>query len=107
MLNWEEKYATFFTENEAAMLKSYLREVVTNGTAYAVYPGNFVAYGKTGTAEKESEAFGDYDHSWFVGWAENNENRLAVCVLLENMEASGTTAVNLTKLIFDYYFSYY
>ena len=101
-----ESYQHLFPEDDAWFLKEYLRSVVTDGTAGAVYPGNFVAYGKTGTAQKENDIMGDYDHSWFVGWAENNEQKLAVCVILENMELSGTTAVNLSKLIFDYYFGY-
>ena len=98
-------YETLFSENDAAFLKEYLRSVVTDGTAGAVYPGNFVAYGKTGTAQKESSRYGEYDHSWFAGWAENDGKKLAVCVILENMENAGTTSVYLSKLIFDYYFS--
>ena len=79
---------------------------MTDGTAQTVYPGNFQAYGKTGTAQKENEFTGDYDHSWFVGWAENNEQKLAVCVIVENMETAGMTGVYLSKQIFDYYFGY-
>ncbi|MCF0228069.1 MAG: penicillin-binding protein 2 [Parasporobacterium sp.] len=102
-----EIYTELFTPQDASFLKEYLRAVVTDGTASAVYPGNFVAYGKTGTAEKESDTIGDYDHSWFAGWAENNEQKLCVCVLIENMESSGLSAVYVSKLIFDYYFSYF
>ncbi|MBQ9030310.1 MAG: penicillin-binding protein 2 [Parasporobacterium sp.] len=101
-----EVYTRLFSESEAAMLKGYLRAVVTDGTGSPVYPGNFVAYGKTGTAQKESETYGDYDHSWFAGWAENNEQKLVVCVILENMDSAGTSAVYLCKQIFDYYFGY-
>lgn len=101
-----EPFRRLFTAEEAQMMKSYLRAVVTDGTGSAVYPGNFQAYGKTGTAEKESSVIGDYDHSWFVGWAENNEQKLAVCVILENMNASGMTGVYVSKLIFDYYFGW-
>ena len=100
-----EVYTQLFTSEEAEFLKSYLRAVVTDGTANVVYPGNFVAYGKTGTAQKESDTLGEYDHSWFVGWAENNEQKLAVCVILENMADSGTSAAYISKLIFDYYFN--
>ena len=99
-------YTRLFSETEAQLLKSYLRSVVTDGTAQTVYPGNFQAYGKTGTAQKENEFTGDYDHSWFVGWAENNEQKLAVCVIVENMETAGMTGVYLSKQIFDYYFGY-
>lgn len=100
------EYERLFTSSEADYLKSCLRAVVTDGTGYAVYPGNFQAYGKTGTAEKENGSLGDYDHSWFAGWAENNGQKMVVCVILENMETSGTKAVYLTKNIFDYYFGY-
>ena len=101
-----ESYTRLFTAPEADRLKGYLRSVVTDGTAQTVYPGNFQAYGKTGTAQKESSVLGDYDHSWFAGWAENNEQKLSVCVILENMEEAGTTATYISKQIFDYYFGY-
>ena len=101
-----EEYERLFSSSEAAYLKSCLRAVVTDGTGYAVYPGNFQAYGKTGTAEKESGSGKDYDHSWFAGWAENDGQKLVVCVILEDMEEAGTRAVYLTKNIFDYYFGY-
>ncbi len=101
-----EEYIRLFSSSEAGYLKDCLRAVVTDGTGYAVYPGNFQAYGKTGTAEKESGNLGDYDHSWFAGWAENDGQKLVVCVILENMEQAGTRAVYLTKNIFDYYFGY-
>ena len=101
-----EEYIRLFSPSEAEFLKSYLRAVVTQGTGYAVYPGNFQAYGKTGTAQKENDEKGSYDHSWFAGWAENNGQKLAVCVILEDADEAGTRAVYLTKDIFDYYFGY-
>ena len=101
-----EEYERLFSSSEADYLKSCLRAVVTDGTGYAVYPGNFQAYGKTGTAEKESGSGYEYDHSWFAGWAENDGQKLVVCVILEDMESAGTRAVYLTKNIFDYYFGY-
>ena len=96
-----------FTYGEAGILKDYLRSVVTDGTAQTVYPGNFVAYGKTGTAQKENEWGGEYDHSWFAGWAENNGQKLVTCVILEDMDQAGTTAAYIAKLIFDYYYPEY
>jgi len=99
-----EEYERLFSPDEAGVLKTFLRAVVTDGTAHTVYPGNFIAYGKTGTAQKENSLTGDYDHSWFAGWAENNGEKLTVCVILENMEKSGTTAAYIAKQIFDYYF---
>ena len=83
-----------------------LETVVSYGTGRNAYIEGYRIGGKTGTAQKESETYGDYDHTWFAGWAENNEQKLAVCVILENMEASGMTASYISKLIFDYYFGY-
>ena len=98
------EYSRLFTYGEAGVLKEYLRAVVTDGTAQTVYPGNFVAYGKTGTAQKENASGEEFDHSWFVGWAENNGQKLVTCVILEDMDQAGTTAAYIAKLIFDYYF---
>ena len=101
-----EQYKTLFSQEEAAFLKSCLRKVITEGTSTILYPGNFVAYGKTGTAQVEDSINGEYDHSWFVGWAENNENKLAVSIIIENMEEASTYASYLAKEIFDHYFNY-
>jgi len=101
-----EEYVRLFSETEADYLTKCMRAVVTDGTGHAVYPGNFQAYGKTGTAQKEGGSYGEYDHSWFTGWAENDGQKLAVCVILENMDSANTRAVYVTESIFNYYFGY-
>ena len=100
-----EEYAELFTKDEAEILKNFLQSVVLNGTASNLISDKYTAYGKTGTAETYSEDYGDFDHSWFSGWAEINEQKLAVCVIIENAESAGLRAANIAGEIFDFYFA--
>ncbi|MCF0142386.1 MAG: penicillin-binding protein 2 [Parasporobacterium sp.] len=95
-----------FAEDEAAFLKEYMRAVITDGTAQQMsYDGNYYAYGKTGTAETKSDKETNYDHSWFMGFAENNGTYLVVCAMIENTQEAGITGTYAAKCVFDYYFN--
>ena len=102
-----EEYARLLTEDEAAFMKEYMRAVVTDGTASVLsYEGNYISYGKTGTAETKTNKAEGYDHSWFTGFAENDGKRLVVCAMIENTQQAGITGVWAVKQVFDYYFGY-
>lgn len=98
----KEKYGTLFTTDETNILREYMRAVITQGTGKKLNSDLYTAYGKTGTAETGIE---DSDHSWFVGYAENGEKKVAICVVMENMNPGTSWSVNASKSIFDYYFS--
>ena len=79
-----------------------MRYVVTNGTGSKLYTDSYTAYGKTGTAEfsdNKSEA-----HSWFVGFAEQDEKKIAVAIVLERAGSGSEHAVPLARTMFDTYF---
>lgn len=96
----QSEYAALITPDESTLLKEYMRSVVTQGTATKLDSDLYTAYGKTGTAQIDS---GDNDHSWFVGFADNGEKEIAICVLMEAMP-EGSWGVAATKTIFDSYF---
>ena len=99
-------YTQLLTSDEAAFMKDSMRAVITEGTAIILsYDGNYYAYGKTGTAETNSNKEENYDHSWFTGFAENNGRTLVVCAMIENMEEAGTTGLAVAKKVFDSYFN--
>jgi len=82
--------STFFDEEMAAILKKYMRSVVEYGTAKKL--NNFehlTVYGKTGSAEIDSDR---NINSWFIGFAEDEENEKSytVVAVAENV-ASGTS----------------
>ena len=67
---------------EAAILKESMLAVVEYGTGTAAGIGGVSVAGKTGTAEN---ATGN-DHSWFIGFAPAEEPKVAVAVMLENIQ---------------------
>ena len=56
----------------------------------------FDIYGKTGTAENPH---GD-NHAWFVGWANYNDEKYSIVILLENAGSGGTVAAPMAKKVF-------
>ena len=80
-----------------------MRYVVTDGTATGLNGSNYMAYGKTGTAEFNDNK--DEAHAWFVGYAKKDDKELAIAVLQEKGGSGSKTAVPIAKAVFDTYFS--
>ena len=57
----------------------------------------FDLFGKTGTAENPH---GD-DHAWFVGWADYQDKKFSIVVLLENAGSGGVVAAPMAKKVFN------
>ena len=87
-------------ESSAAVLKKMLREVVTDGTGTALDTDEYVAAGKTGSAENAKEKA----HSWFVGYSGGDDPDLVVCVLIENVGTGSAYAAPAAKRVFDCYY---
>ena len=90
-------------------MNQYLKSVVDYGTANTLAYEDFTVYGKTGTAETISNFNVDAeakDHSWFVGYAEKDGQRLVLCVLIEKAQDTWGSAAEFSKEIFRYYFDY-
>jgi peptidoglycan glycosyltransferase len=77
----------------AALLKGYLRRVVTGGTGRSAAASAVPLAGKTGTAE----IAGGASHAWFAGFAPHGAVRpaLAFAVLVENGQYGGRAAAPL------------
>ena len=56
----------------------------------------FELYGKTGTAEN---SHGD-DHAWFVGWADYEDKKYSIVILLENAGSGGVVAAPMANKVF-------
>ena len=92
-----EKYDQLYTVGEADILKKYMREVVTNGTAYRLNDDKIYVYGKTGTAQISTAGKAD---SWFIGGIELDDNtKYAIAVVLENINENTSPAIVVTKEI--------
>ncbi|SFG06458.1 peptidoglycan D,D-transpeptidase FtsI family protein [Oribacterium sp. WCC10] len=90
------------TESEATILGSFMRSVVSEGTASKLRDAEYEAAGKTGSAEvvKNGETI---TNAWFTGFAPYNDPEIAVCVVVEEGETGGRTAVPVAKEVFDYW----
>lgn len=97
-----EKAQNLFEKPEVDVLKEFLRAVVTQGTGTKLKSDLYTAYGKTGTAQIND---GSQSNSLFMGYAENEGKKLAICVVLEDMPEGSTPAVPVAKAVFDEYFS--
>ena len=86
--------------NEAKALKALMEQVVTEGTGSALRTEEYLAAGKTGSAEFET---GKETHAWFVGYAPADDPKIAVCVLVEESGSGGQIAAPIARKIFDAY----
>lgn len=99
-----EEYGMLLSENDAAILQEYMREVVERGTATKLKNDSYEVAGKTGSAEFSSSS--DATHSWFVGYAhQEGKPDIAVSIIVENSGIGSEYAVPIAQEIFDAYYN--
>lgn len=97
-----EKYTTLMSSEEAAVLKEYMKGVVTYGTGTSLNGQGYTVAGKTGTAEVSVDK--NVVHSWFVGFSNVDNPELVVSVVVENADTSSVTGTSVAKQIFNAYY---
>ena len=90
------------SEEEADVLKKYMRETVLSGTATALSTGEYKAGGKTGSAQYKAGS--SESHAWFVGYATKGKKKLAVSIVVEGAGTGSAYAVPIARKIFDTWF---
>lgn len=70
---------------DAKEIKEMMRRVITSGTGKSASIKNIEIAGKTGTAENASGK----THSWFVGYSDKDNPKIAIIVLLEESGLTG------------------
>ena len=95
-------------KNVKPVLKNEIWDSVHEGLRAAIVSKNgtgkkadidlegFELYGKTGTAEN---SHGD-DHAWFVGWADYEDKKYSIVILLENAGSGGVVAAPMANKVF-------
>ncbi len=98
----ESEGKQLMSSEEAAVLSTFMRKVVTDGTASKLRTDDYAAAGKTGSAEY-SENGSIKTYAWFTGFAPQEDPQLAICVLVEDGETGGRTAAPIARAAFDYW----
>lgn len=96
-----EKITDPLSKSECQTLKKMLRKVITNGTGTKAYSSRYLVYGKTGSAEYNSEKD---SHAWFIGCGEKNGRKIVVSVLVEDGDSGGRVAAPIADKVFHAYF---
>ncbi|MGE5628074.1 MAG: peptidoglycan D,D-transpeptidase FtsI family protein [Solirubrobacterales bacterium] len=80
--------------NTAAVMKDFMRTVVTEGTGGNAALSFADVCGKTGTADHSDDG-STVPHSWFIGFAPYNNPQVAVAVIVEDGGQGGIAAAQI------------
>jgi peptidoglycan glycosyltransferase len=87
-------YKRTVSQEIASTLQDMMEEVVKTGTGKSLKPQRYANLkelsigGKTGTAEV-GEGKKKKNYAWYVGFADNGEDPLAIAIVLENVKGTG------------------
>jgi peptidoglycan glycosyltransferase len=97
-----QKNGRIMTIEEADLLKKNLNEVIEVSFDWLFGESEYSLLGKSGTAQYGTNGM---EHSWFVSYSPSESPQIAVCVIVEDSNIQNITAVEVTKKIYDYYYS--
>jgi penicillin-binding protein 2 len=83
------------------IVREGMRQTITSGTAQSLKDLPVEVAGKTGTAQFGSE---NKTHAWFVSFAPYADPQVAMVVLVEGGGEGHSSAVPVTKDVYDWYF---
>lgn len=92
-------YRTALPADKAQTIRAYMRDVVLAGTGRSAQVRGLSICAKTGTAEIDGQKD---DNAWFVGFIEDANQPVAVCVVVANAGTGGSVAAPIAQKIFTY-----
>lgn len=98
----EEKYDTLITEKEASLLKKGMEQVVKDSFSWLFEGVEYTLAAKSGSAQYGTEG---YEHSLYASFSPADNPEIAVVAVVEGGPQRNTTAAEVTKQIYDYYYS--
>ncbi len=98
-----EEYGTVMTEEEADIISTMMRAVITDGSAHSLQTDLYEASGKTGTAEYITGS--DSTHAWFTGFAGEGDDCIVISVILEGAGTGSSQAAPVAAAVFDAWFA--
>ena len=94
--------SNFISKDVMKVVREGMRQTVESGTAQTLKDLPVAAAGKTGTAQFGTE---DKTHAWFVSFAPYDNPTIAMAVLVEGGGEGHSSAVPVTKEVYQWYFS--
>ena len=98
----EEKYDKLITEKEASLLKKGMEQVVKDSFSWLFGGVEYTLAAKSGSAQYGTEG---YEHSLYASFSPADNPEIAVVAVVEGGPQRNTTAAEVTKQIYDYYYS--
>lgn len=98
-----EEGILFMSQEEAAILSSFMTAAVEEGTAAGLSGRGYTAAGKTGSAEYSETK--EESHAWFTGFAPAENPKICITVVLEGAGSGGAYAVPVAAQVLDAYFA--
>lgn len=98
----EEKYDTLIMEKEASLLKKGMEQVVKDSFSWLFGGVEYTLAAKSGSAQYGTEG---YEHSLYASFSPADNPEIAVVAVVEGGPQRNTTAAEVTKQIYDYYYS--
>ncbi|MFZ2226164.1 MAG: penicillin-binding protein 2 [Candidatus Moraniibacteriota bacterium] len=93
----------FISPEVMKVIREGMRQVVTDGTAQTLKNSIVPIAGKTGTAQ--FGVGGKETHGWFVSFAPYDNPKIAMVVLVEGGGEGHSSALPVTKEVYDWYFA--
>ena len=90
-------YRKPLTADQAAVLKEYMRAVITGGTGTSANISGKKVCGKTGSAEIDGQ---ELTNAWFAGFLDEPASPYALAIVVENAGGGGSVAAPLARKIF-------
>lgn len=81
----------------AAVLKEYMRLVVSGGTGNQAWLDQVSVCGKTGSAELDTQ---ENTNAWFVGFMDSESHPYAIAVVVEDAGGGGSVAAPIAREVF-------
>lgn len=97
----DEELGRVTSREVADKVTEYMRLVVTKGTGSAAAVKGLYVCGKTGTADHAKSITKQADaHSWFIGFAPQEDPQIALAVIVEEGGSGGGNAASIASKIF-------
>lgn len=97
----DEELGRVTSSEIADKVTAYMRKVVTKGTGTAAAVKGLEVCGKTGTADHARSITNEAAaHSWFIGFAPQDNPQIALAVIVEEGGTGGSTAAQIASKVF-------